>query len=378
MLKFCFLSALLFLLQLLEAQEVSTLITQPGTQFEAITWGPNGNIYTLDFATGEVFKLDVEGNIQKLTVLAGALGGAVDQAGNFYCSELNTGRIIKFDTQDSASVYAEGLIGPAGILIDDENGIMYVANFSGNRISKIDMKSPNPTPETLTSGGLINGPDGLAFSPEGDIISANFNDNSIQKITPTGEVSQFAVIDSSPNSGYLVRSDDRYMVTGAYGPDIYAISLAGEVTKLAGTGAAGYQDGNLDLAQFSFPNGIAVSPSGDSLLITESGAEGRIRLITGLNVISSTKNSIRINQLKISPNPVSTNLNIAFEMLEEDTLVIQLVDLQGRLIQTLTRENASPGVFNKSYNIGKQLVPGVYVLNFVVGAQSLQRKIAFR
>ena len=86
------------------SQTVSTIVERSGTTFEAITWAPDGNIYVVDFSTGEVFRMEINGNLSSLGTLNGALGGAVDAAGNFYCSEFNTGRIYKIDSDGSSSL----------------------------------------------------------------------------------------------------------------------------------------------------------------------------------------------------------------------------------------------------------------------------------
>lgn len=347
-------------------QTVSTFLEQSGSTFEAITWAPDGKIYVVDFVSGDVYRMDIGGNITNIGTLSGALGGAVDHDGNFYCSEFNTGRIHKFDSDDNASIYASGLVGPAGILIDDANQIMYVANYSGNSIATIDMTAANPSPEILASGGLINGPDGLVFSSTGDLISANFNNNSVQRITPEGVVSQFAVLNGSSNSGYLVRRGNQYIITGAYGPNLYQIDEDGNVSNFAGTGSPGSTDGNIDAAQFEFPNGIAISPSGDSLLVTHSTDAGLIRLITNLDGISDTRDLISASSLHLYPNPAQDRFSVSFENLEQQLISIQLLDTNGRVLDTLTKRQLLPGLFQEEFTINRQLPDGTYILRIEV------------
>lgn len=360
----------------LNGQEVSTFIERPGTQFEAITWGPNNQVYTVDFATGEVFKLNLtSASVEVIGTFNGALGGALDQAGNFYVSEFNTGNIIRIDSANQSTVFAEGLVGPAGILIDFEESIMYVANYFGNSISKINMQDSLPTPEVLASGGLINGPDGLVFSPEGDIISANFNNNNVQRITKAGEVSAFTQITSSINTGYLVKLEDRYLITGANGNDLYELTFTGDFNKIGGIGSAGNIDGPLEDAAFNFPNGIAVSPSGDSLLITESGAEGRIRLITGLNILTDLERLSLLTTLKVSPNPASGFIQLELTLNKPDSLRIQLLDMQGKLVKTLMREALVAGSFRQTFELDSHTPSGLYLIAIQVGTNAIQQQI---
>ena len=352
-------------------QVVSTVVEQNGATFEAITWAPDGTIYVVDFGTGEVFRMDINGNLTLLTTLNGALGGAVDNNGNFYCSEFNTGRIHKFDPQGNNSIYCSGLIGPAGIVVDDVNQLMYVANYNGNSISKIDMSVPSPSPVTLASGGLINGPDGLVFAPNGDLISANFNNNSVQRITPAGSVSQFATLDESSNSGYLVRRGNDYIITGAFGPAIYQMDSEGNVTTFAGTGVIGTTDGLLDEAQFDFPNGIALSPSGDSLLIAESNDRGRIRLITGLGEISNLDDILIGTRVQLFPNPAQEQFQLSFELAQSAFVQIHLLDGNGRLVRSLLDQQLPSGSFTKQFAVATQLPEGAYILHILVDEHTL-------
>ncbi|MFK7936484.1 MAG: SMP-30/gluconolactonase/LRE family protein, partial [Saprospiraceae bacterium] len=359
--KFYFTLLLLLITQLSFSQNVSTLISQPGTRFEAITWAPNGDIYTSDYTNGKVYKLNGQGDIQQIGDYSSTLGGGMDAAGNFYISEFNAGQIIKFDTADNASVYTSGLLGPAGILIDDVNQIMYVANYSGNRISKIDMTAANPTPTTLASGGLINGPDGLVFSPEGDLISANFNNNSVQRITPEGEVTRFATLTGSQNSGYLVLREDRYIITGAGTPKIFQMALDGTVRPYAGRGGIGGANGTLNESTFDLPNGIALSPSGDSLVIAESTTAGRIRLITGLGEITNIEDLNFIQQVNVYPNPTSDFLQIELTLEQPDSLRIQLLDMTGKQLGVLLKQDKASGQISAQVALPRAITAGTYL-----------------
>lgn len=361
--------AFLYALQWGTAQTVTTLLTQPGAQFEGITWATDGRIYVVDFATADVYKINLTGETNKIATLRGALGGAIDAAGNYYVSEFNTGNIIKFDREDNSNVYVSGLVGPAGILVDDANQIMYIANYSGNSIAKVDMSAENPTPTILASAGRINGPDGLALTPEGDLISCNFNDNNIQRITPEGEVTAFATLEGSPNSGYIVRRGDQYIVPGAYGPDIYTLSLTGEVSRFAGTGAAGYTDGAASESQFRFPNGIAISPTGDTLLITESATAGHIRMLTNLDGVSNTDVLQSVQAVRISPNPASERVHIEMYLVEASNLQINIIDLSTNVVDTLFAQSSFQGQFSVDFDLPNRLAPGAYFVQIQAGKE---------
>jgi hypothetical protein len=91
------------------------------------------------------------------------------------------------------------VIGPTGVGLG-RNGTLYVADSLSSRIAAI----PNAlfrersarTGRTVSVGGPINGPLGLAIAPGGDILTANSGDGNIVETTPRGI--QVAVILSTP------------------------------------------------------------------------------------------------------------------------------------------------------------------------------------
>ncbi|MEL6863824.1 MAG: T9SS type A sorting domain-containing protein, partial [Bacteroidota bacterium] len=271
-----------------------------------------------------------------------------------------------------------GFLGPSGILIDDANQVMYVANYDGDRISKVDMTNPSLTPEILTSDDLINGPDGLVFSPEGDIISANFDNNTVQKISPTGEVSLFAELEDSPNSGYLIRRDDSYIIAGFNGHRLFNISLTGEVTTFAGTGTAGYMDGPVAEARFNRPNGIAISPSGDSLLIAESSTTGHIRLITGFEPVTNIESPVSTITYSVFPNPINSHINFSMYLPQKASLHIQLLDRQGALIETLLPQQQYSGRLEQRFSRKDQWASGLYFVKVAIDEEIFHRAVVFK
>ncbi|MEO1516539.1 MAG: SMP-30/gluconolactonase/LRE family protein [Bacteroidota bacterium] len=345
------------------AQQVTTIVEKPGARFEGITWAPDGRIFVVDFFTGEVFRTNTDGNLRRIGQFSGSLGGAVDAEGNFYFSEFSTGNIIKVARDDTHSVYTSGLFGPAGILIDTVQQLMYVTNYNANNIARIDMKASEPKPAVWAQSARISGPDGLAFSPNGDIISANFLNNRIQRISADGSVSAFTRVEDSRKTGYIVRWKDSYLVTGADGtPDVYLISPDGDVSRFAGTGQKGVKDGDISEASFDFPNGIALSPDGNSLLITESSAVGRIRLISGLDQTTSVEELPLGAQIQVRPNPAVSFVDLSMDLPEAGQLEVKLLTMKGDQIDTLLQAHRPVGQLQEHFEFHRELPSGLYIL----------------
>ncbi len=85
--------------------------------------------------------------------------------------------------------------------------------------------------------------------------------------------------------------------------------------------------------------------------------------------INPTAGATRI--VNVSPNPVSENTTIEFELLNSGKVTLQLVDLIGNELITLADEELSSGTYqinwNGNLNNGKQISSGQYMLRLVSG-----------
>jgi hypothetical protein len=90
------------------------------------------------------------------------------------------------------------IIGPTGVGLGGD-GTLYVADTLVNRIAGIPDADTRTTTayagEDVSSGGLLNGPLGLAIAPNGDILTVNANDSNMVETTPAG-----AQVDSNPTN----------------------------------------------------------------------------------------------------------------------------------------------------------------------------------
>lgn len=101
---------------------------------------------------------------------------------------------LLFDSTVVASGFPERtdpaalVIGPTGVAFDDETGTLYVADSLDNRIAAIPdalfrFGSAN-TGDTVSTGGALNDPLGLALAPDHHILTANGNNGNIVEINP--------------------------------------------------------------------------------------------------------------------------------------------------------------------------------------------------
>jgi DNA-binding beta-propeller fold protein YncE len=80
------------------------------------------------------------------------------------------------------------VIGPTGVAFDDESGVLYVADSLDNRIAAIPDALfrifPEGSGSTVSQGGALNDPLGLAITPNHHILAANGDDGNLVEINP--------------------------------------------------------------------------------------------------------------------------------------------------------------------------------------------------
>jgi sugar lactone lactonase YvrE len=117
-----------------------------------------------------------------------------DQIGSLLPERLNSAALV---------------IGPTGLGLGAD-GTLYIADTLDNRITGIPdalEQADDPGPgHTVSAGGHLNGPLGLAIAPDGDILTANGGNGNLVEITPSGTQVAVQRLDGSgspPGAGAL-------------------------------------------------------------------------------------------------------------------------------------------------------------------------------
>lgn len=239
----------------------------------ALDFDSNGNLFVVDRQNQRIRKISPAGEV---TTFAG------------------TGEMGAADGESTSATFYF----PQGIAIADDDSV-YVADSLNQKIRKI---TPEGIVSTFAGTGVMgdldgpgtvarfHSPNGLAFDSSGNLYVADSMSHKIRKISTSGVVSTFAGSGTAAFAdgqgtaasfnvpiGIAVDQYDRVFVSDANNNRIRLITPSGLVTTLAGTGDEGMVDGNVRIARFKYPSGLALGSSG-ILYVADEGNE-RIRKI---------------------------------------------------------------------------------------------------
>lgn len=269
-------------------------------------WGQTASTYyKIDTVAGN-YPLGDNGPAAR-ALLFGPKGVAVDRAGNVYVADERNSRVRKITPQGAITTLArirckDVAVDPAG-----ENVYVLSPEFEGDltapRIYRID--SLGIVQDFAGNGQFAFGGDGgdarrasiqasaIVFE-NGTLYIADEDNHRIRRVVQDGTIQTVAgdgvggfAGDAGPATaarlrwpgGIAVRSGVVY-IADTYNHRIRRINADGTIATIAGTGVAGLagDGGPATLAQFAYPQNLAIDPAGN--LLVSSSAENRIRRIT--------------------------------------------------------------------------------------------------
>jgi hypothetical protein len=195
--------------------EAGCLIVLNGAGVPVETWAGHGINGPWDMTSAQLF-----GPFAELFV-TNVLNGTVAAAGN----EVDQGTVLRLSVFEPAgrpplligtTAVATGLgeelnssalvLGPTGVALEP-NGTLYVADTVHSRIAAVPFATsrffPVPGGVTVSQGGSLNSPLGLAVAPGGDLIAVNGNDGNAVEVTPFGAQVDTRTIDPFDSGGDL-------------------------------------------------------------------------------------------------------------------------------------------------------------------------------
>jgi len=343
------------------ADTVETFATLPAS-FEDVSVGPDGSVYLPSSpAGGAAFRVDLDGSIHQIASgLLFPLGGAVDSDGNFYVSCWNGSHVHRLAPDGTASIFLTGINTPTGILLSPDEETMYVNSYNLGRTIKIDL--PTGDREVVASGPGLVGPDGLAMDDDGNLYIANFLIPQITRVDPEGNEEIWVTMPGS-DTGYIDYRAGYLYVAGLNTNRIYRVSTAdGTIETIAGTGVAGTTDGPAETALVNRPNGLALSPDGQTLWFQTQNLLRRIVFDgpVGVDDVAFPEPP----SIVARPNPTDGPSRVSLTLERAATVVATVHDVQGRLVRELSAGRLPAGTHVLTWDghahDGREVADGVY------------------
>ena len=224
----------------------------------------------------------------------------------------------------------------------------------------VDFLPSGTTARALPAGTLTNPGQAYQNVLAGQLVAATLNvrmDSIFTNFAPsTGKLGNL-IIASGPFSGWSVNM------------------LIAEANRAIGGCGSTYPFSAINNALNLFNNNydggyyFGTAPNKCFLSCPLDGTSGSLRIVNNGHLIND------VNELLVFPNPAHDNFTIKFNSNEEGIATIDLIGLNGELVRNLINEPVGEGqLFENTVDVS-DLNPGVYVIRFQDGTQSLMRKI---
>ena len=102
------------------------------------------------------------------------------------------------------------------------------------------------------------------------------------------------------------------------------------------------------------------------------------------NDLKSTKSSLslkaenqkQLDNVKVYPNPISTQVNLSYTLNKEYLVTIKILDVLGQEVLTLLNQKIPAGEQTNSFNLSTKLNSGLYFLRVTAGSESVIKRIS--
>lgn len=149
---------------------------------------------------------------------------AFDQAGNMYVANWSGGTVSKVDAAGNTTTYATIAGSPAGLAFDKQ-GLLYISDYREN-IYRVA-----PDGKTVVFATGLHTPTGINFNHKGELLVTNRSSNEVVKISPSGEISILAKGFHTPVG--VVEHPDESVYVSNYGGGISKIDKEGSIMNVS-------------------------------------------------------------------------------------------------------------------------------------------------
>ncbi len=275
-----------------------------------------------------------------------------DAGGSLYIPENNNNTVRRVDPSgiittiagtgeagfggDGGPATAAKLKSPYGVLVD-KYGVVYISDYSNNRIRRIDRY------DTIST---IAGTGDIGYNGDGIMASA------AQVFMPLCIVAD--------NAGNIYFGD-------TYNKRVRKIDTSGKISTVAGTGALGYSGdgGPATAARFNTITGLTFDASGN-LYIADRGSES-VRKVTAVTNVNELNGSVG-EFIHLSPNPTKGTFSINSPL--QALIPIRITDCLGREV---CYQSILPGSL---VTLPAHISSGVYVVSGMVNGTPFAKQLS--
>jgi len=196
---------------------------------------------------------------------------------------------------------------PSGIAFDAASGNLYIGDTSWSDVRKVTLAGVVTTAAGGSGRGWVDGqgssslfqsPQRLKTDGAGNVYIPDTSNHRIRKMSSDGNVTTIAgsgaaayadgaglAASFNAPEGVAVDATGNVYVADTNNHRIRKVTAGGKVTTLAGSGVGEFADGSGASAGFSYPRGLAIDASGT--LFVADGNNHRIRKVTPSGVVTT-------------------------------------------------------------------------------------------
>ena len=268
-------------------------------------------------------------------------------------------RLVRIAPDGTRTVIAN-VPGVSDVLAVPGTDSLIATSWGQNRVYGI---GPDGTVSTISTSSLYNGSVGTAFDTLGRLYIANFNNGRIMRLTQ-GELEMFA--DIGGGIGFITYADGAILATNHISKKIFRLPINGVgVEVIAGSGTADIVDGVGLEASFRSPNGIAATPSGDTIYVSEFEAKALRMIVRTPEVVNNTPETAPISRPLAYPLPTSSWLYLENLDLQRVARAV-ISDASGAIVKQVSKEELQHAKIDC-----QRLPQGMYLLSILDAQEQL-------
>lgn len=358
----------------LYAQRVSTLTDSPLIKDYLAIDPTTGTLYVSN-QLDKVSRVNPDGSVTAIVEgLTFVTGVAVSRTGDIYYADSGARTLYRLSPDGTTTDIPHGEGAPVGLYFAPDSDTLFVNTANPGQILGV---APDNSVTTLVTG-LHRGTTDVVRADDGNFYIANFSAGTVERVTPSGEVTLLTTLNGWIS--YLTYANGALYAPTFNGHQVFRIDLDGTTIAIAGTGTQGVRNGEALNAEFSEPNGLVPSITGDSLYIS-SNAAGIIRVLSGLNSTgTSTATLDQPTTFTLDanyPNPFNPATEISFTLAQATHITLTVHDAQGKHIQTLISGQRLPGTYRAAFD-AEGLASGTYFYTLRTPAHQVTRPMVLQ